>query len=172
MRISREGNAIQSKKLYIVYDLRISLRSPIHTCVYTCIYTVNGAAARSFEKKSFIKSERFEKCNAKCYLFSRAFLIRVILNELDEFLKSRILKTRLVNCHGSSGVALFSIGTFNFQFAKARVHGGEKKRSFDFSVLYIRYVSHRSVRSIVRLGRTGPAFFNFKPSITTRFINM
>ena len=46
MRISREGNAIQSKKLYIVYDLRISLRSPIHTRVYTCIYTVNGAAAR------------------------------------------------------------------------------------------------------------------------------
>lgn len=175
MRISREGNAIQSKELYIVYDLRISLRSPIHTRVYTCIYTVNGAAARwawwSFEKKSFIKSERFEKCNAKCYLFSRAFLIRVIFF-LNEFLKSRILKTRLVNCHGSSGVALFSIGTFNFQFAKARVHGGEKKRSFDFSVLYIRYVSHRSVRSIVRLGRTGPAFFNFKPSITTRFINM
>lgn len=119
MRISREGNAIQSKKLYIVYDLRISLRSPIHTCVYTCIYTVNGAAARSFEKKSFIKSERFEKCNAKCYLFSRAFLIRVIFF-LNEFLKSRILKTRLVNCHGSSGVALFSIGTFNFQSARAR----------------------------------------------------
>lgn len=31
MRISREGNAIQSKELYIVYDLRISLCSSIYT---------------------------------------------------------------------------------------------------------------------------------------------
>lgn len=47
MRISREGNAIQSKELYIVYDLRISLCSSIYTRIYVCIYIhVNGAAAR------------------------------------------------------------------------------------------------------------------------------
>lgn len=29
----------------------------------------------------------------------------------------------------------------------------EEKKSFDFSILYVRYVSHRSVRSIVRLSK-------------------
>lgn len=38
MRISREGNAIQSKELYIVYDLRISLCSSIYTRIYVYIY--------------------------------------------------------------------------------------------------------------------------------------
>lgn len=139
MRISREGNAIQSKELYIVYDLRISLRSPIHTRVYTCIYTVNGAAARwawwSFEKKSFIKSERFEKCNAKCYLFSRAFLIRVIFF-LNEFLKSRILKTRLVNCHGSSQVSLHFQSGRLISNSRKRACTEERRRGVLISAFY------------------------------------
>ena len=64
MRISREGNAIQSKKLYIVYDLRISLRSPIHIHVYIV------ASIFSFRRKSDIsyleERERKKKREVLC----------------------------------------------------------------------------------------------------------
>lgn len=46
MRISREGNAIQSKELYIVYDLCISLCSPIYIYI-TYIYVERRGGAVS-----------------------------------------------------------------------------------------------------------------------------
>lgn len=93
MRISREGNAIQSKELYIVYDLRISLCSSIYTRIYVYIYIYTrerrgGAVSVTIVSKKIVHQIiKISKVQREYYLFSRAFLI------LDNFLFKRIERT-------------------------------------------------------------------------------